>query len=323
MRIWRYTAFFSLLYMLPLYNGNGVVLAQNTTGSAISTTGQTTKAAKPANKKPKAAAKEEKNMWTHGSLMFDSKTASWIDIAIKSYEKKISLEILLPSLFPPQGSVAIEEPAKEPEPTISEIITETIQQFQPPTEAPAYYLKTIMYFNPHNWTLWLNDKKMTDTADKQMGNITAVLVNKDQAVFTWKDSRIDLISPNWKNGFIPMDNEQYASPEKNIVVDANTGNISFILKPNQSFVSSPLQIVEGKATTTSLGAGQAITNASLSNGNPSPAPLTASPSPPAQEPETTKALEIPKNTLPGTAMDTIKNLETLKSVLDQTMQQLR
>ena len=202
---------------------------------------------------PAVKAEEEKKavppaqpvkQWSYGSLMFDKKTTGWIKEALKSYEKQIPIEILLPSLFPSQGSAIVEE-HKGDEKKKDDLSKQASTKEDIIKAAPVFFLKSILYFAPDNWSLWLNDKKITNKADKTFENIAVMDISRSQVMLVWKRSQIDIIYPGWKNNFIAMEGNKYDSPEKNIVVDAATGNISFILKPNQSLVSRSLEIVEG------------------------------------------------------------------------------
>lgn len=240
-------------------------------------------------------------LWPHGSLMFDKQTSEWLNAAVKSFDQNIPLEILLPSLFP----------AIKPETKVEEIHQpeSVIIKSNSPIEAPAFYLKSILYFSPDNWSLWLNNKKLSDNTDKTIENITLVDISHKQASFLWKNTTIDLIYPDWKDLFTAIEDNKYASPEKNILVDASTGNITFILKPNQSLVSKTLEIVEGPAKSSSLDK-QATTTPDIAP-NPVAVPTKQEPSreittqaPVVNDPPKTELLEKkPINTL-----DALKNL---------------
>lgn len=255
------------------------------------------------------AGSSEQNAWKYGSLMFDKNQTEWIEAAIQSYEKKVPLEILLPSLFPPNTPVNNDEILEEKPATITNIIKETVNNAPVVTEAPAFYLKTILYFSDDNWAVWVNDKKITDFVSNPIGKANIVGVTANMAVFTWENSHIDLIDPNWKTGYMDLGDGKYASPAKNIIVDTVNGNISFSLHPNQSLTSSPLQIIEGRATTKAIGALSAFGQNSTND---------------AKETNTNQNEVLEKTPVTGddknvvsNSMEALKSLRMLQDVLDK------
>ena len=193
--------------------------------------------------------KSKNKKWTHGSIIISKEESHWIAEAIKSYSQKIPIEILLPDLFP-SNNVVIKndtikkEEKKEIEENITSIVREVIKKIAPDF-APAFYLKSILYFSPTNWSIWLNDKKISDKNSYEHDHLDIMKITGDKVILLWQNSNISMIYPKWQNNFIALGDNKFTSHDKNIVVDGATGNISFILRPNQSFVSKSLEIVEG------------------------------------------------------------------------------
>ncbi len=193
--------------------------------------------------------------WNYGSLMLDSKTLEWVNEAIKSHDQKIPLEILLPALFPSSLQATPEENTTDlskPDNSSLDILTDIIKKTEAPKDAPIFYLKSILYFSSNNWSIWLNDKKISDknSDTNVIQNISIMKTSPNEVIMLWKKTQIDLIYPNWRSNFTPIDDNKFASPARNIIIDSTTGDISFILRPNQSLLSKSLEIIEGKLPST-------------------------------------------------------------------------
>jgi|GEM_PF-5182998 len=191
---------------------------------------------------------ETKSYWVHGSLMFDKKTSNYIREAIRSQDKKNSLEILPPSLFGSTEKPVLLEDKKTDQPSVASELKKIVESSLPIFKsAPSFYLKSIFYFSSDNWSVWLNSKKINNKTDTSQDDISIMDISSSQVIFLWRKSNINRIMPKWKDGFISLGEGKYASPKKDIVVDDATGNISFMLKLNQSLVSSKMEVVEGAA----------------------------------------------------------------------------
>jgi hypothetical protein len=181
------------------------------------------------------------------SIMFSQESIGWIGEAIKSKQQGIPLEILLPTVFPPAQGIepALEVNKDEPLENIikTDIVTPEKVAEEPLLEAQNFYLKSILYLSPEHWTIWLNDKKLTNN-DEFLG-IKIISVTSNSVFFLWNNSKIDRIFPDWKKSFYTLDDAKYASNNKNVVVNTENSDISFILSPNQSFVPTEMQILEG------------------------------------------------------------------------------
>jgi len=190
------------------------------------------------------------------SIMYQEDAMQWLDGALKAREKGVPIEIVLPELFPSKKQVQ-ESLIVEPEPEVVEetnIVKPEVVMEEPkivmPTEAPSYYLRSIMYFSPDNWTIWLNDTKISSKDDYE--GLRIIAVDRDKAAFMIEDSKIEYIYPEWEKDFYEFGGGSFASNNKNIVVDIENQNISFVLGPNQSFVTKTMSVVEGPQSSVAL-----------------------------------------------------------------------
>jgi hypothetical protein len=221
-----------------------ILLGMNMQGYAFAQQASTPAAAAPAPADAPAAAapvdvvaESPNKAWAHGSIMYNEKAVGWVNEAIKSHEKGIPLDILLPAIFTPTPQ------AEKPVESIIESQqknTETI--VAAPVERQNFYLKSILYFGPGNWTLWLNDKKIV--AGESYKQLEFIKVAREEVVILWKDVKMDEIAPDWHRYLESVDDTRFSN-NKNIVYDRAGNNVAFILKPNQTLVSAHMDIVEG------------------------------------------------------------------------------
>ncbi len=138
--------------------------------------------------------------------------------------------------------------------------------------APSFFLRSIMYYGPDDWVIWLNDKKLRPGQGLQ--NFYIVTVLEDKVVMAWHPPNLPSIAPKWKQTLQPgekrrevirlaavkggaAENIPAAEPEfvtftwdyfdaaNDVAVDSAKGAVRFVLSPHQSFVTRTLSIQEG------------------------------------------------------------------------------
>jgi hypothetical protein len=110
---------------------------------------------------------------------------------------------------------------------------------------PVFYLSSIMYYSPEQWTIWINNKKITK--DTEPSTLEVVSVSKDKIELLWRPSDYGLIQDE-----LASRDPQNNAIDENIKLDMEKQLVSFSLMPNQSFVSETIEIVEGKAEETEV-----------------------------------------------------------------------
>ncbi len=254
-----------------------------------------------------------KERWKYGSVMYKEKVFGWVNTALQAHDKNTSLEILLPSIFPADHSsgTSVEDQIPVKETTVQAPGKEQAIVPEKPEEIPSFYLKSILYFGPQDWTVWINDKKIKQDESPPFLNI--IKIDETQATFLWKDSKIDLRFPEWRDYMIPFDEEKkFFSNGQNVVISSETGDISFILKTNQSFIPNELKIIEG-----SINSGAKVSPV-IPAINSTATPGT--PAAPANPIPNTKSL-LAGETIPGATehMDQyINQLNSLKAIMDSS-----
>ncbi|MBP7710249.1 MAG: hypothetical protein KA100_04180 [Rickettsiales bacterium] len=166
------------------------------------------------------------------SLMFDDQESENLERAVESLKNN--------QAFIPEGSdedptlnngLSEKEKAEE-----AEKIRKAEELKNLENEKSYIYMASIIYFNPKDWIVWINDKKITSKTNDSKKELFIESIKKDRVKILWK-----LSLSKWK--IISGKREEFAPP----VNAENQIEIHFELKPNQTFVLSSSKVVEGKA----------------------------------------------------------------------------
>lgn len=185
---------------------------------------------------------------TYKSIILKDEEVNWIEQALKSNQQSIPLEILLPKLFPPTNQPDTEEQVEEVilrQQDGSEISNDATGQESTPEviNVSDIYLKSILYFSPNNWTIWLNDQKISNA--EEFETLQIIKVSREVIIFLWPNINLDNVFPDWRLHFYDIGDGKYASYNKDIVFDENIRSVSFVLYPNQRLIANKMEIVEG------------------------------------------------------------------------------
>ncbi len=161
------------------------------------------------------------------SLMFDDEEISNIDRAVESLKNN--------QIYVPEGEDSLlQDESSKAQAELDRIQKEKESQ---ENEKSYIYLASLMYFNPKDWVIWINENKITSKNNAKEKELYVESVQKDQIKILWK-----LSISKWK--IISGYSSERAIPKTN---ENNQIEIRFSLKPNQTFVLSTNTIVEGKA----------------------------------------------------------------------------
>lgn len=100
---------------------------------------------------------------------------------------------------------------------------------------PQFYLSSIAYYSANNWVLWINSNKITQDSGQTSDGLKVLSINSNKVVLEWQPKRMDKIADIQDN-----------SGKSAVHIDFLNKKITFELKPNQTFTSYAMQIVEGK-----------------------------------------------------------------------------
>jgi hypothetical protein len=114
-----------------------------------------------------------------------------------------------------------------------------------PPVYPVFYLSSIAYHGPKDWSIWVSGHKITSSHNNT--DLAVLSVSETQASFIWKPTfKEALTTRKTANAFAPLDkvkNKLTKTPQ--FSYDADFGVVSFTLKTNQSFNAAYMNSFEG------------------------------------------------------------------------------
>ena len=191
-----------------------------------------------------------------GSIMYGEKELQWLREGVKAHDLNIPLDILLPGVFSKDMQKKSLSTAQGLEKAASPIAKkDDIAPIPLPDETLFVYLNSIIYRNKKDWILWLGNKKLSPDDKDPLLEIAEV--SSDHIVILWRNFPLDKIPLAWKEILVPLKNPAILTNGENIVLQSETKSIAVLLKPNQTFAGTQLDVVEGKLTAKQLAMGTA------------------------------------------------------------------
>lgn len=151
-------------------------------------------------------------------------------------------------MFPPEKLQVLYNVAKG---LTDQAVGAVFVEVKVPRIAPAFFLNSVLYNKPDNWTIWLNSRRIR--ADATFPELEISKVHRDSVEFIWETDQLDFISPDWEKKIIAIELEEgeevprftYLSKDGLIAVDRSRRFVRFKLGPQQTFVSRKMEIREG------------------------------------------------------------------------------
>lgn len=127
---------------------------------------------------------------------------------------------------------------------IDDILSDNSKKIEGPL-FPAFYLASIVYYKPDDWAVWVNGKRISHYDNNEMSDIYVKSVNEKTAHIVWRPMKMDKMATKWEQALYKRYTQKNG---ESIAIDDTKGTIGFTLKPNQSFDSRGLKVIEGKKT---------------------------------------------------------------------------
>lgn len=166
------------------------------------------------------------------SLMFDDHEMDNINRAVDSFKNNQS--------FSPDDDFSNTGYTPDDKKKRDEEAAAKAKQEQDEFNANSYiYLASIMYSTPHEWVVWINDKKITSDTNKKGKELFVSSVERDKVSILWN------VSPSKLRVLL-------GSKADSLNLKTNSDGqieVKFSLQPNQTFVLGSNVVVEGKAVT--------------------------------------------------------------------------
>lgn len=136
--------------------------------------------------------------------------------------------------------------AAKPAPVVEVVAAPVAPEvIEDPLVYPVFYLSTIAYDTPSEWSLWVSGYKITSRHNYT--DVTVLNVTRDSVTFLWKPSFMKAIMKRDKEKrFAPIDPVKHKLvPTQAVSIDESAGSVVFTLKPNQSFAPGYFKSFEG------------------------------------------------------------------------------
>ncbi len=133
---------------------------------------------------------------------------------------------------------------KTKEPTLKlDVIAEP--HVNEPEKYPVYYLSSIVYHSPSDWSIWLSGHKITSAKNNTELKVTGI--SSDQATFSWTPGYSEALTLRKQHkSFAETDKVKHRLAATQISsYNENTGTVTFTLRPNQTFAVGYFSTFEG------------------------------------------------------------------------------
>ena len=168
------------------------------------------------------------------SLMFDDEQNDNIDRAIESLKNN---QLFIPEDGLKNGDSDKNLTEEEKKKKAEEAKNKEDEKKSEENEKSYIYLASIIYFTPSDWVLWINDQKITSETNGKNKEIYVKAIKRDSAKLLWRMSvsKWKILSGRQSEEFAPKINKD------------NQVEVEFELHPNQTFILSTANVVEGRA----------------------------------------------------------------------------
>lgn len=147
-------------------------------------------------------------------------------------------------------------PTEEAKPTVEELYRKLQEKPLPANMVfPSFKLRSIMYRGPKEWSVWLNNRRITNENNKTENEVFVIKVTGDYAEFAWIPTNAELLSAILQLRLLPEGSRpkisetpkhrKALSKKSDGWLDKNTSVVHFILRPNQVFYTETFEVFEG------------------------------------------------------------------------------
>lgn len=104
---------------------------------------------------------------------------------------------------------------------------------------PQFFLQSLTYHSQDDWMVQINGVRFIPHFQDLASPLKVVMVNNDMVVMEWKPDDMEKVSQSWMVAAT-------ATGQSDVMVDTAHSTVTFTLKPNQTFSSYVMRVLEGK-----------------------------------------------------------------------------
>lgn len=100
---------------------------------------------------------------------------------------------------------------------------------------PQFFLSSLVYHSDVDWIVWIGGRKITPRTAEEMSELHVLEISGEEVTFEWMPVAMDKVLQIWN---------KYPNPD--VKVDVLRSKVIFKLRPNQTFSSYVMKVLEGK-----------------------------------------------------------------------------
>jgi hypothetical protein len=181
---------------------------------------------------PPVAASAPAEALTPGSVFITEEELAKINEAIAAYKRMKDAQ-----------NVNAENQAKnflnQLEDIKSEITPEEVKE--EPYTYPQFHLETLGYHSPKDWILQVNGQKFGPHLSSEGSALKVISIDKEKVLLEWYPAKMEKVLEVWDNTF-----NELTGTNVDVFVDRERNTVTFELRPNQTFSSYVMRVLEGK-----------------------------------------------------------------------------
>jgi hypothetical protein len=114
-------------------------------------------------------------------------------------------------------------------------------------QTSIYYLNSIIYFSEQNCSIWLNNKRYSNSDEGQniLPGLKLEKITAHKVKFSLNSKQIKNFLPNFKDYLLQTAEGNYYSEDYAITIGSDLTKAEFTLLPNQSMIIDNMEIVAG------------------------------------------------------------------------------
>ena len=110
---------------------------------------------------------------------------------------------------------------------------------EPPVEKtyvyPQFFLNSLVFHAQDDWVVLVNNQRFSAKGAQDDSEIKVLAVDSEKVLLEWKPKKMDRVLESWANNV-----------NESADVDPLDGTVEFTLRPNQTFSSYAMRVLEGK-----------------------------------------------------------------------------
>ncbi len=178
------------------------------------------------------------------SLMFSREDMNNLRQVLAVYEKENQKETQLANEIPTDDSDLLAELLRAAQEGNEESAS------QEPEILPNFYLNSLIYEKPNQWTLWINRQRLSagKPQNDKLG-ITVKSVDNERVTIAWQPDNMVMAYQRWQQyqeGSENRRNRHREAQHANVQLNEEEGVFTVSLRPNQTFAAESMQVLEGR-----------------------------------------------------------------------------